>query len=172
MSSYTISKREYMKAAGFCAGLAECKNQYREAALRIWCDKLGKVAGDEEYRKTFEALYKWNAESVAIQYGDEEAESDPNDYRAEFLQGKAAAKKAYSGWMVSDLKDLERLILGFNNFASSVNYQIDDEERNRKANQVLAKIEHHLTALWITKAGKGESTRNFWGSFELEPEAV
>lgn len=167
MSSFTISKREYMKAAGFCAGLASCKNHYREDALRIWCDKLGKVAGDEEYKKTFEALYKWNAESVKKQYNDPEAEKDENEYTADFLKAKAKAKKIYTfrGCSIDTRDELKIMIFGFHHFACSVLYQIEAEEERKKAARVLGNIEHHLMSTLAEFSINHDDMLEYWGSF-------
>lgn len=157
MSSFTISKKEYIKAAGFCAGLAARKDRYRDQMLRIWCDKLGKVAGDEEYHKTFTKIYEWNAESVKRQYNDEEAEADNEQYMEAFKQ-----MKDYT--IMASNRKLEELIYNFHHFSGSVLYQIEDPELSSKASRVLHKINSLLLGILISDI-KYFDTSNSYGAF-------
>ena len=119
MSSYVISKREYVKAGGFVAGVA--------AELQLWNYDLKKrrnMTKDDYYEK-FVRFYDMNAESVKEQYGDSERESDPCEYKDVFEAFYAKGKRLaiHKG---SD--DFYKAVRALNQFFSSACYQTENEE--------------------------------------------
>ena len=84
MSSFVISKQEYIKAGGFFAGLAEQKNYYREPVIYWWDSTKGGLLDAEDYYKAFASLYEMNARSVMLQYGESRMQSDEADYRKDY----------------------------------------------------------------------------------------
>ena len=82
MSSFVINKKEYMKAAGIMAGLAQ--------ELQIWSYdyETRRNRTPEDYKRAFEECFTMNALSVAEQYRDKEAYTDSNDYKADFDEYK------------------------------------------------------------------------------------
>ena len=57
MSSFVISKEEYIKAAGFFAGIAEQKNFYKENVIYWWSDNKKRIlTADDYYFAFFPAL--------------------------------------------------------------------------------------------------------------------
>lgn len=93
MSSFVISKQEYIKAGGFFAGLAEQLNYYREPVIFWWDSTKDGLLDAEDYYKAFASLYEMNARSVMLQYGDRRAESDEADYRKDFEHYRSIAAR-------------------------------------------------------------------------------
>ena len=119
MSSYVISKREYVKAGGFVAGVA--------AELQLWNYDFenNRNMTKEDYYNKFVKFYDMNAESVKEQYGDSERESDPCEYKDVFEAFYAKGKRLaiYKG---SD--DFHRAVRELSRFFDSACYQTEDEE--------------------------------------------
>lgn len=93
MSSFVISKQEYIKAGGFFAGLAEQLNYYREPVIYWWDSAKGALLNAEDYYKAFASLYEMNARSVMLQYGDRRMQSDEADYRKDFERYRSIAAR-------------------------------------------------------------------------------
>ena len=119
MSSFVISKREYVKAGGFVAGVA--------AELQLWNYDFENRRNmtKEDYYNKFVKFYDMNAESVQEQYGDSERESDPCEYKDVFEAFYAKGKRLaiYKG---SD--DFHKAVRSLNQFFSSACYQTENEE--------------------------------------------
>ena len=74
MSSYVISKRDYIRAAGLLAGIAEFYNRtYYDLWLYDYEHRRNMTTPD--YHEQFTRLFELNAESVAWQYDDEAPET-------------------------------------------------------------------------------------------------
>lgn len=170
MSSFVISKNEYMKAAGFCAALAEQKNYFREPVLRLWDPVKYHVAGDEDYKKYFNHLYKLNASSVAAQYNDGAPEADTDEYKTAFDAAKAATISAYIDAERGRTEALKRLVFGFYKFSQSVKYQIEEERAERLAHEFLNKVNEKLIQViqnTLVNYHNDDNTE-FWGAFPLK----
>lgn len=108
MSSFVISKIEYIKCAGLVAGLTR-NNKF--------------ARGDGEIYDRFSLFYVLNAESVQEQYEEEECETDNREYRDEFQKCKNFAMRS---------RNKALLIKGISHFMRSVLYQVEDMEKSEK----------------------------------------
>jgi len=121
MSSFVISKREYVKAGGFVAGAA--------AELQLWNYDFenNRNMTKEDYYNKFVKFYDMNAESVQEQYGDSERENDPCEYKDVFEAFYARGKRLaiHKG---SD--DFHKAVRSLNQFLGSACYQTENEESN------------------------------------------
>lgn len=167
MSSFVIGKSEYMKAAGFLAGLAEEKDCYREQLLRMWNSRDNRVMNDQDFIEAFTKIYQYNALSVAKQYKDPEPENDTNDYMKEFKATKKAVKKMVLDWHLERNKDIELTIYKFQSFSSSILYQIEDPELSAKASFFLSKVQMRLFAVLRNFNGIDEDLVTSWGDFNI-----
>lgn len=170
MSSFVIAKEEYIKAAAFCAALADTKNYYREPMLRIWNYKDNRVMTDADYITSFTALYKINAESVRRQYKDENAENDINDYADTFNAVKAHIKREIKRTVVYNGREFVKYILEFSKFCNSVFYQIEDLHLLTQARYFLNDIRGHLLDLIAYFDGFASDDLTSWGAFDIMPE--
>jgi len=167
MSSFVISKSEYMKAAGFLAGLAEEKNCYREQLLRMWNYRDDRVMNDQDFIDAFTTLYKYNALSVQKQYKDKEAENDSKKYSKEFAATKKATKQMVLDWHLERNRNIEMTIYKFQSFSNSILYQIEDEELSTKARFFLAKVQMKLFEVLREFNGISEEETTSWGDFNV-----
>ncbi len=110
MSSFVISKVEYIKCAGLLAGLLS-KDRWS--------------GGDEEIRNRFSHYYELNAKSVQEQYGEEMCEADGKEYLDEFKQCKSLALEYMCR---KDGKDPLLLIKGIQHFMRSALYQTENDD--------------------------------------------
>jgi hypothetical protein len=155
-----------MKAAGFCAALAEEKDSYRENLLRMWNYRDDRVMNDDDFIEAFTKIYEYNALSVQKQYKDPTPESDSNTYEKEFKAAKKATKKLVLDSKINGSSNLETMIYKFSNFCSSVNYQIEDEKLSAKANGFLNKVQAHLFKVLIDIKHIHEESES-WGDFNI-----
>jgi len=144
MSSFTIDKREYVKAAGLMYGIEESKG--REAHKYFM----------RNVRQRFEECYRLNAESVAEQY-DEEPERDENAYDEEFERFREAGRKVWS--MASPATMSRRMLTDcLMKFFQSVRYQIENED-----------METHVAAFFfdcISHLCRLDHIEGWWGEVE------
>ena len=121
MSSFVISKREYVKAGGFVAGVA--------AELQFWNYDLekGRNMNKEDYYEKFVKFYDMNAKSVQEQYEDSERENDPCEYKDVFEAFYAKGKRLA---MYKGSDDFYKAARELNDFFGSACYQTEDEESN------------------------------------------
>lgn len=166
MSSFVISKSEYMKAAGFCAALAAHKRPGADQWLRIWDPVRGRVAVDLDFIDYFNHIYKLNAASVAEHYRDAAPESDKNDYIKEFTAAKKATARAWIEAERGSNKIME-LILGFHMFSQSVIYQMDNQHAEKTAAEFLHKICSDLLPIIGRFSGTYIENMDFWGCFTI-----
>lgn len=125
MSSYVISKREYIKAAGIVAGIVAVSELPGRNGRRVWVYdytmRRNMTAAD--YRRQFAACYELNARSVAEQYGDEEPEHDEGDYHAEY---SAAFRYAYKTFCSGYGREI--IMTDLRGFFQCALYQTENEE--------------------------------------------
>lgn len=165
MSSFVISKVEYIKAAGFFAGLAKQKNYYREPLIYWWSNSTKSILTDEDYLSAFAKMYEMNARSVALQYGDKQISHDDSNYKAEFTKYMQIAAKLYTKAQIGDIAPLKSAIYDFHNFCRSVNYQIEDPKLSAEVNKFMNKAQMFLLGL-LSQVEHHES--DCWGSFDIE----
>lgn len=124
MSSFTIAKVEYIKAAGLVSGLAETLGG-RIDRIWIYDYETGRNSTAEDYYRKFEGFYKMNALSVLEQYhGDEVGapSTDSNDYMKEFKEYQKIGKSI--GYTRENLKEV---VLELRHFFHSAIYQTEKE---------------------------------------------
>ena len=157
MSSYVISKVDYIKCAGYIAGIA--------AGTSIGCrefwlyDNVEHRNTDKElYHKRFSQCYDMNAKSVQEQYKDKEAETDTNDYMKEF---NAYYKKGYT--LNMETREIQlQAIADIQKFFHSVLYQTENEKFNFLMTHWFFRIQDELFESLIGRSYDSEN----WGSFE------
>lgn len=164
MSSFTIDKKEYIKVAGFIAGIAE---SYSRGCREFWVydRKAGKNTDKDLYYKRFTQCYEMNAASVRGQYHGAEVGADgnnKNEYKKEFEEYYRKGKT-----VICQSADFQRqAVAEIRNFFHSALYQTEDEKYNfimtHWFNIILDQLVEHL----IIKSYDAQS----WGSFEL-PES-
>lgn len=113
MSSFVISKENYIKAAGIVAGIAEVTDMF------VFDYQKGRKMTAADFYDKFTQLFEMNALSVQEEWGEEEPEQDNNTYMPVWNKALQAGKqKAYHG-------DLLQITLGLIDFFSSIVYQIE-----------------------------------------------
>jgi hypothetical protein len=157
MSSYTISKQDYIKAAGLVAGLAE--------ALELWIYDYedGNNSTEASYYREFERCYTMNALSVKEQYhGDEVGapSTDSNDYMKDFEKMQKIGKSA--GYTRQGLKEL---VAELQMFFDSAIYQTEKYEYMFKMEFYFNKI---LNALYKKTFLYNNREAESWGHIEID----
>lgn len=159
MSSFVISKKEYIKAAGFFAGVAECQNYYREPVIYWYSYSKRGLLNAEDYKKAFSKLFEMNARSVQLQYHDADPFIDANEYTAEFKKYYVQGRKLYIDATLGSVQPFKNAVFDFLNFTHSINYQIEDRRLADSANKfmhkcnsfllgVLPTLEHYDSECW------------------------
>lgn len=172
MSSFVISKKEYVKAAGFIAALARETNRYCEPIIYWYSYEKGGLKEAEDFYNDFVELYKANAESVLLQYNDKEAETDNTDYREEFENMMKATHRLYMYatklCTPTSRQALINSIYEFNLFARSVNYQVEDRLLSNFCNHYLDKCQKYLMQILSQELNHYDG--NSWSCFNLAEE--
>lgn len=161
MSSFVISKKEYIRVAGFLAGLADSL-YCGEPALRLWDYSRNRVYTPDDYYKAFVWLHHLNAKSVQLQYKDDEMETDPDNYLGEFAVYKSKASSMYN----YKRQNLPLQVARINLFLNSVLYQIEDQECERQAKGFIYRLMFQLERTVSRRVYKEEELDS-WSSFEL-----
>lgn len=160
MSSFTIGKREYIKAAGIVAGIAEASA--RGAGIhQIWIYdyETRRNSTPEDYYRRFAECYTMNALSVAEQYHDREAETDSNEYKREFTAARNTGKMLF----MTKGEKLKNAIMELRHFFHSAIYQTEKYEYMFKMQFYFYQIEDQLTEYLYTAPDDLQS----WGSLEI-----
>lgn len=141
MSSFTIGKREYIKAAGIVAGIAEASGQ-GNGCRQLWLYdyETRRNSTPEDYYRRFAECYTMNALSVAEQYHDREAETDGNDYKRDFNAALKTGKKLY----FEGGEKLKMAIMELHHFFGSAIYQTEKYEYMFKMQFFFFQIESQL----------------------------
>lgn len=158
MSSYIISKQEYMKAAGLVSGIASERGPYFE--VWVYDFENHRNSAPEDYIRKFTDIYMMNAASVIDQYHGDEVGAPAND-TDEYKQDFDAFYKLGKQLVYNGGKMLLDAINELNGFFSSILYQIEDDKYNEIAAAYLDKV---LVALYKAAGRKTKS----WGSLEIE----
>lgn len=169
MSSFVINKKEYVKAAGFMAALAEQKNLYREPIIYWYSYSTGGILTATDYYNAFVKIYNLNAKSVQLQYNDKKPQEDSNEYMNEFDDMRAETVKLYQQatiWGSTEAKQqLTNSIFEFSLFARSINYQIEDRKIADEVNKFMNKCQMFLLNFLATGINKYDG--DSWSTFNL-----
>ena len=156
MSCCLISLENYIRVGAYLGGFTQIK-KWDEPILREWNFENGRCNGMEEVLADFVELYKMNVKGVALRY-DEEEVSEPITIPNEIVREYSALAKKH-------FRNEEKMVEAFkriSHFFRSVSYQIDDNETNRKANELMNKYARHMTNIL------GRDEEECWGEFYLE----
>ena len=138
MSSFTICKKEYVKAAGIVAGIASVKK------LWVYDYQSGRNMTKEDYYNRFVECFEMNALSVQEQYHDESPELDSKEYRDVF---NCAYSYGRTNAAVSP-QHLPEIIMNLRSFFSSAEYQTEKEAYMFKMkslfNQILVELMKYM----------------------------
>lgn len=158
MSSFIISKVEYIKAAGLMCGYEEVKRDSHKWFI-------------DNVRKEFEHAYALNVVSVNEQYGDGEMpETEQYDDVFESYRKKGAliGNDGYASdngiifHKVENVMDKKKFRLSMFSFFKSVLYQIENEAAHR------AVAELFFNCLSVLYESDLRSVDGWWGEVELE----
>jgi len=153
MSSFVIGKKEYIKAAGVVAGIAE---ELRDFWLYNY--EKGRKYTETDYYDTFSEFFTMNALSVQMQYGDKVAAEDPEKYEKDFREcKKIGVQIARNGGNV-----LRDAALELNDFFRSAIYQTEYEPYMWKMSMFFDRVISQL----FEKMFRHEC--NSWGSLEIK----
>ena len=156
MSSFIIDKRDYMRAAGLLAGIAEA-TKHRTYQLWIYDYTTHRNMTAADYQREFEKCYQMNALSVQEQYHDDDSAMDLNKYAVDFNEYKRKGRQA-----AMDDVQLEEWIYNLNTFFGSALYQTEKESYGFQMQYFFGRI---ITAL--VRLLDGDNDRmNFFGSFD------
>lgn len=156
MSSFTIDKKEYIKAAGLVAGIAETYNR-GPREFWIFCRETGRNSTPEDYHKQFSDFATMNALSVAEQYGDETADTDAGEYRSDFEEYRKAGQQiAMSGG-----NKLKHAMMELRSFFRSAEYQTENDSYRWQMEIYFARIIDQI----LEKLNPGEWQS--WGTLEI-----
>lgn len=158
MSCCLIDLENYVRVGAYLGGFTQIK-KWDEPILREWNFEKGRCNGMEEVLADFVELYKLNVKGVELRYNEEEAKEEMNlsMFSEDIAKYSALAKKHF--------RNEEKMVEAFkriSHFFRSVSYQIDDNETNRKANEIMNKYARHMTNIL------GRDEEECWGEFYLE----
>ena len=154
MSSFTIAKAEYIKAAGVVAGIADYYSRGIHN-FHLWLDDRGRVKEPVQFHDLFSEIYRMNAESVAEQYGDKAAETDGCKYDEVFTSAMAFGKKAlFAG-------KGRALLLELRDFFRSALYQTEKKEFSIFMELVFCRIVDQIVDLVNPREVRS------WGELDL-----
>ena len=145
MSSFVISKIEYIKAAGLMYGIESTKR-----CKHMWFM--------DNVKKFFTDVYKANVESVNEQYGDS-SEPDHLNYDTTF---SSYAKKGARIWIGCDPSmNRNELRRGLWQFFNSALYQIENDDLHRKASELFFTC---ITKLYNEEL---DTVDGWWGRIDM-----
>lgn len=144
MSSYTIDKKEYIKAAGIVAGIAqESDRGHSRDKFWLYDYETQRNSTPEDFYRRFSECFTMNALSVQEQYQDEDPWTDGNEYRAEFSVAISAGKKLYN----HGGDDLKNAVMELRQFFHSAIYQTEKYAYMFKMQMYFHEIMDQLTPL-------------------------
>ena len=146
MSSFIISKKEYIKAAGLVCGVASCS---KYGGSPVFCANV---------KKQFEHIYNLNVYSWCEQY-DEDVKEDTCDYESVFNDYKALGRRIYMG--CESKMSLDMLRYSLIKFFGSITYQIENEDANMEAASYL------FACVEMLYQDKTDDVNGFWGSIDI-----
>lgn len=158
MSSYLINKDDYVRVAGVIAGIGTSISWLREQYIYKYNWEEQRVYTALDFYHDIMKLYELNYLDMGCKsMPDENAYT--NEYSKAFRYGKEVVE-----FKRSELADLIRNI---HKFFQSVNYQIDNKELNRQANEIM---NSYLVALYNIRNNfetNYNSNIEYWGEFKI-----
>lgn len=149
MSSFTIAKEDYVKAAGVVAGIAQAKDMW------VYSYTVNRNRTPQDYYNDFCECYEMNALSVQEQYHDAEPDTDSNQYLNTFKKYMVIGKQAAFA-----PNKLNSMIINLMDFFKSAEYQTEKEAYYFKMKMFFNEILVEM----LNKANPHECES--WGSFE------
>lgn len=157
MSSFIVSKREFIKAAGLMCGYEGAKRDSHKWFV-------------ENCRKEFEHCYALNVVSVQEQYDDHSFEAEEESYDDVFeayrKEGALIYTEGYAGSVimtkVKDVMDKRTFARSMWNFFNSVLYQVE----NRTCHRSVA--EWFYVCLGKLYEDETRGIEGWWGEVELD----
>lgn len=151
MSSFIVSKKEYIKAAGLVYGIEESNRH----PFKYFLDRL---------RSDFVDAYCLNVASVNEQYSNHEPlASDLNEYDGLFETyrhiGRRIAREELNGMTLESVRPKLQM------FFQSVLYQIENEAANKIVSAFFFRVTQRLYDRDMSNAD------GWWGSVDLEEAA-
>lgn len=157
MSSFIVSKREFIKAAGLMCGYEEARKHSHKWFI-------------ENVRKEFEHAYALNVASVNEQYGEDSAPEEGNFdevFEAYRKMGALIQTEGYASTngvifeKVADVMNKRTFARSMFTFFNCVLYQIENEAAHR------AVSEWFYTCLNKLYADELHGVEGWWGKIEL-----
>lgn len=155
MSSFIVSKREFIKAAGLMCGYEGAKRDSHKWFV-------------ENVRKEFEHAYALNVISVNEQYGDNEVPDEEiydDVFEAYRKEGALIYTEGYAGTVimekVKDVMDKRTFRKSMWKFFDSVLYQIEDDVAHRTVAELF------YTCLNKLYEDEWHGAEGWWGEIEL-----
>lgn len=162
MSSFLVSKVDFIKCAGFIAGIAESFNRNGHNEFFLWDTVENRITDTELFYKRFVQCFEMNAESVRQQYGDKAKEVDTNEYKTEFYDYRGRGKG-----LIFDTKEKQMQALSdIRFFFRGSIYQVENERYCFLMTHWFDQIMDQLTNLFLYRYYESSN----WGSFELTSE--
>lgn len=164
MSSFVIDKKEFMKVAGFVAGL---QAEHRGSSWLWWYNTQNNhLYTDEEIKAVFNQVYMNNAISVMRQYKDTQMASGTEVVDEEFSKYKKLARH----WVdYGEVAKIEKAMYKLASFASSFHYQTEDEDLCEEGMKIFNEVIYKITAkIGDMKADYyGRDKYICWGEYNL-----
>lgn len=157
MSSYVIDKKEFVKIAGFLAGLQAAK-KYNESVLYFYNMETHSLYTDHELYIMLNTVYECNVLSVALQYGETPV-TDTAAYKDIFETYK---HNSYMLFNDSRFTTLKEYYYSFIAFIRCFNYQTEDQFLNEKGMNILKTILFKLSCCIFAN-----NTAGYWGEFSI-----
>ncbi len=158
MSSFIIDKNEYVKVGAFIGAFTEIRNR-GDLLIYLYNQEKSRLYTANDVIEEMVSIYKMNVDSVNEQYGEH------TEYDDEEIERMLVAKyMSYAKKILYDEKKLENAIANVHQFFRSVNYQIENEELNARAKEIMQKFECALWGVLIEIKGIPVET---WGSFDI-----
>ena len=157
MSSFTIGKAEYVKAAGIIAGIVEATSR-GISEVYIYDYQSQRKMTEADFYDRFVECFEMNALSVHEQYSycpGEELFTDSNDYMKEFDEYKKIGRGA-----AYDRKKLSEIIFNLRDFLQSAEYQTENQAYYFKMKMIFNEILVQLMGLLYPHECE------CWGSFK------
>ena len=158
MSSYLINKDDYVRVAGVIAGIGTSKNWYKENYIYRYNHEEKRVYEALDFYHDIMKLYELNYLDMGYK-----TMPDENAYQIEYSKAFKYGKE------IVEFKrsELTNLIRNIHKFFQSVNYQIDNRELNKQANEIM---NSYLVALYNIKNNfetNYDSNIEYWGEFKI-----
>jgi hypothetical protein len=155
MSSFVISKKEYIKAAGIVAGIAEGFG-YGFNKFYFWDYETERNSTAEDFYRNFSEFHKMNALSVQEQYNDDTAELNNEEYLDTFGEYMRKGRKATAA-----PEELKKYFLNLRSFFRSCEYQTEKEAYFWKMKMYFNELLNAIVGYVLP------SEVDSWGTLEL-----